>query len=114
MNISWGALIGTSIGICIFLGPFAFKDRRSKGGSNIRASIDVICLLGIVFLWVAGGRSLLYGLGIVVDEPPEIDASGGYQSAQTHSEHVRVSYLALGVGFIAAAWFIGKLYEKQK
>ena len=111
MDINWAAFVGTAIAICIFLCPFAYKDRREKGGSHIRATLDVLLVFGIIFLLIAGGSIALYGIGIVIDEPAQQLGSGGYESAKTHTEIVRFKYLLLGLGLIAAGLIIGKISE---
>jgi hypothetical protein len=56
----------------------------------------------------------MYGMGIIIDEPAQILGSGGYEPAQTHTEHVRIFYLLLGLGLMAAGWIIGKYFESRK
>jgi hypothetical protein len=114
MDISWGGFAGSALAICVFLGPFVYKGRRSKGGSHFRATLDVMLVFMILFLLIAGGSIALYGLGIVIDKPAQQLGSGGYEPAETHSEIVRVKYLLLGVGLIAAGWVIGKISELRE
>jgi len=71
-------------------------------------------LFGILLLWITGGSSAMYGMGIIIDEPAQILGSGGYEPAQTHTEHVRIFYLLLGLGLMAAGWIIGKYFESRK
>ena len=114
MTINWTGAIGTALGICAFLGPFAYKDRRSKGGSHFRAILDVALLFLLLVLWIAGGSNALYGIGLVVDEPPQILGGGGYDPGRSHVEHLRLPYLAVGLVLMAAAWTIGKVSELRK
>lgn len=114
MTITWSGAIGSALGICIFIGPFAYKERRSRGGSHFRAILDVGLLFLLLLLLIVGGCNALYGIGIVIDEPPQILGSGGYDSGRSHVEHVRVPYLVLGLILIVAAWVIGKLSELRK
>jgi hypothetical protein len=114
MDINWGGFAASALVICVFLGPFAFKERRRKGGSHIRATLDVVLVFGILFLLIAGGSIALCGLGIVIDKPAQQLGSGGYEPAETHTETVRVRYLLLGVGLIAAGWVIGKISELRE
>ena len=88
MTINWTGAICTALGICVFLGPFAYKDRRSKSGSHIRAILDVTLVFILLVLWVVGGSNALYGIGFVVDEPPQILGSGGYDPGSSHMEHL--------------------------
>jgi len=111
MDINWGLFAGSALAICIFLGPFMYKERRRKGGSHIRATLDVAMVFVIIFLLIAGGSSVLYGLGIVFDKPAQIFGSGGYEPAETHTEIVRVRYLLLGMGLIGVGWVIGKVSD---
>ena len=111
MDINWGGFAGTALGVCIFLGPFAYKERRVKGGSHARATLDVVLVFGLLFLWIAGGSIALYGFGIVIDEPAQPLGSGGLKPAEAHTEVVRSMYLLLGVGLMAAGWVIGKISE---
>ena len=111
MDINWGVFAGSALGVCIFLGPFAYKDRRRKGGSHIQATLAVALVFGVLFLWIAGGGITLYGLGIVIDKPAQMLGSGGFEPAETHSEMVRGMYLLLGIGLMAAGWVIGKVSE---
>jgi len=114
MTINWSGAIGAALGICIFLGPFAYKDQRAKGGSHFRAILEVGLVFVLLLLWIAGGSNALYGIGLVVDEPPQILGSGGYDPGQSHLEHVRVPYLVLGLVLMAASWTIGKLSELRR
>ena len=114
MTVNWTGAIGTALGICLFLGPFAYKDRRSKGGSHVRAILDVGLVFVLLLLWITGGSNALYGLGLVIDEPPQILGSGGYDPGQSYWEHVSVPHLLLGLAIMAAAWIIGKLSELRK
>jgi hypothetical protein len=111
MKISWSGAIGTALAICVFLGPFAYKDQRSKGGSPFCAILYVGLVFVLVLLWIAGGSNALYGVGLVIDEPPQILGSGGYYPGQSHWEHARLPHLLLGLAMMAAAWIIGKLTE---
>jgi hypothetical protein len=114
MTINWSGAIGTALGISVFLGPFAYKDRRSKGGSHFRSIPEVGFVSVLLLLWIAGGSNALYGVGLVIDEPPQILGSGGYDPGQSHWEYVRVPHLLLGLAMMAAAWIIGKLSELHK
>jgi hypothetical protein len=114
MTVSWSGAIGSALGICIFLGPFAYKDRRAKGGSHFRAILDVGLVFVLLVLWIAGGSNALYGMGIIIDEPPQILGSGGYDPGRSHLEHVRVPHVVLGVILMAAAWGIGRLAELRR
>jgi|SRR5213080_2023151 len=114
MTINWGGAVASALGICIFLGPFAYKDRRSKGGSHFRAILDVGLVFVLLVLWIVGGSNALYGLGIIIDEPPQILGSGGLDPGQRHFEHVRVPYLMLGLVLMAAGLVIGKLSELRR
>ena len=111
MDINWGGFAGSALAVSIFLGPFAYKDRRRKGGSHFRATLDVALVFGILFLWIAGGSIALYGLGIVIDKPAQPLGSGGVEPAEVHTEIVRGMYLLLGIGLMAAGWVIGKVSE---
>ena len=114
MDINWGAFVGTAIAICICIGPFAYKDRCTKGGTHFRAALDVLLVFVIVFLWVAGGSITLYGLGIIIDSPAQPLGSGGFLPAETHMETAKVAYVLLGLGLMAAGFVIGKMSEMQK
>lgn len=111
MDINWGGFAGSALAVCIFLAPFAYKDRRRKGGSHIRATLDVVLLFGILFLWIAGGNFVLYGLGIVIYKPAQPLGIGGFEPAEARREVVRGMYLLVGIGLIAAGWVIGKVSE---
>jgi len=111
MKINWAGIIGTALGICVFLGPFAYKNQRSKVDSPFRAILYVGLVFVLLVLWIAGGSSALYGVGLVIDEPPQLLGSGGYDPGQSHWEYARLSYLLLGLVMMATAWIIGKLTE---
>lgn len=111
MDINWGAFAVIALAISICLCPFAYKKRREKGGSHIRATLDILLVFGILFLLIAGGSITLYGIGIIIDRPAQQLGSGGYEPAETHTEIVRVRYLLLGLGLIAAGLIIGKISE---
>ena len=114
VDINWGAFVGITIAICICIGPFAYKDRRTKGGTHFRAALDVLLVFAIVLLWVAGGSITVYGLGIVFDRPAQTLGSGGFSPAETHMETVRGAYVLLGLGLMAAGYAIGKVCELRK
>jgi len=114
MRINWGGAVASALAICIFFGPFAYKHRRSKGGSHFRAILDVGLVFVLLVLWIVGGSNALYGLGIVIDEPPQILGSGGLDPGQRHFEHVRVPNLMLGLTFMTAGWAIGRLSELRR
>ena len=114
MTINWSGASAGALGICIFLGPFVYKVRRSKGDTHFRAILEVGLVFVLLVLWIVGGSNALYGIGIVVDEPPQILASDAYDLGHSHFEHVRVSYLVLGLVLIAAACVIGKFMELRR
>ena len=114
MTINWTGAIGTALGICVFLAPFAYKDRRSKGGSHLWAILEVALVFLLLVLWIAGASNALYGIGLVVDEPPQILGSGGYDPGRSHMEHLRLPYLAVGLALMAAGWITGKVMELHK
>ena len=66
----------------------------------------------IVVLWIAGVSTALYGIGLVVDERPQILGSGGCDPGRRHVEHLRLPHLAVGLMLMAAAWTIGKTVER--
>ena len=109
MTLNWEGAIGTTLGILIFLGPFAYKDRRSRGSSHFLAIMEVGMLFVILLLLIVGGSNALYGLGVVIDEPPQILGSGGYYPGQRHFEDVSIPHLVLGLVLMAAAWILGTL-----
>jgi hypothetical protein len=111
MTINWTGAAGTALSICVLLGPFVYKDRRTNGASRVRAILDVGLIFLLLVLWIVGGSNALYGLGMVVDEPPQILGSGGYDPGRSHTEHWRPQYLAVGLVLMAVAWTIGKLNE---
>jgi hypothetical protein len=88
-------------------------DERS-GGSHVRAALDVGLLFAVLLLWILGASNALYGLGYVVDEPPEILGSGGLDAGQSHFEHIKVSHFFLGLALMAAGWVVGRLVESRK
>jgi hypothetical protein len=109
MEINWVGFAGSALAICIFLCPFAYKERRRQGGSHIRATLDALLMFGIVFLLISGGSITLYGTGIVIDTPAQPLGSGGYEPAETHMERIKIGYLLFGVGLIVAGCLIGKI-----
>ena len=114
MVVDWPGAAGTAAGICIFFGPFAYKERRDSGGSHVRAALDVGLVFIVLLLWIVGASNALYGLGYVIDEPPEILGSGGLDAGQSHLEHMRPSHFFLGLVLMAAGWVVGRLAESQK
>jgi hypothetical protein len=113
MIVNWLTAAGTAAGICIFLGPFAYKERRNKGGSRFRAGLDVGLLFVLLLLWIVGGSNALYGLGYVIVEPPDILGSGGLDVGQSHFGHIRLSNLFLGLALMVAGWLLGRLSERR-
>ncbi len=113
MVVNWPGAAGTAAGICVFFGPFAYKDRRNKGGSQFRGVLDIGLLFVLLLLWIVGASNVLYGLGYVIDEPPEILGSGGLDPGQSHSEHIRLSNVFLGLLLMVAGWVLGRLSERR-
>ena len=111
MTVDWRGAAGTATGICIFFGPFAYKDARSSGGSRVRAVLAVGVLFIVLLLWILGASNALYGLGYVIDEPPEILGSGGLDLGTSHFEHVRPWHLLLGLMFMFIGSVFGKIAE---
>lgn len=112
MTINWSGVIGTALGICVFIGFFAYKDQRSKGSSPFHAILYVGLVFVLLLLWIAGGSNALYGVGLIIDEPPQLLGSGGYDPGQSHWEHARLPHLLVGLAMMAAAWIIGKLTDR--
>lgn len=111
MVVNWLGAAGTALCICAFLGPFAYKGQRDKGGSHFRATLDVGLVFVLLLLWIVGGTNVLYGVGLVIDEPPEILGSGGLDAGQSHFEHVRIAHLVFGLALIGGAWLLGRFSE---
>lgn len=114
MVVNWPGAAGTAFGICAFLGPFAYKDRRNKGGSHFRAALNVGLLFVVLLLWTLGASNALYGLGYVIDEPPEILGSGGLGAGQSRFEHIRLSHFFVGLTLMVAGWLLGRIGESRK
>ena len=114
MVVNWPGAAGTALGICAFLGPFAYKDRRNKGGSHFRAALTVCLLFVLLLLCILGGSNALYGVGVVIDEPPEILGSGGLDAGQSHFEHIRIPHLMIGLALMPAAWLLGRFAESRR
>jgi hypothetical protein len=113
-TINWAAFLGSAVAICIFIGPFAYRDRRAEGGTHCQAVLAVVLVFALVFLWIAGASSIIYGIGVVIDNPAQPLGSGGYLSAETHLEPSRAAYILLGLGLMAAAFLIGKVCELRR
>ncbi len=114
MVVNWTGAAGTAAGICVFFGPFAYKDRREKGGSHVRAALDVGFVFVLLVLWIVGASNALYGLGYVIDRPPEILGSGGLDDGESHLEHMRFSYFIFGLALMTAGWLLGRFYQSRR
>jgi hypothetical protein len=56
----------------VFLRTFHIQGQAKQGGSHVRAALDVGLLFIVLLLWIVDASNALYGLGYVIDEPPEI------------------------------------------
>ena len=114
MTISWTGAIGTALGTCVIVGPFVYSRCRSNGDPQFRSILEVALVFVLLVLWIVGGSNALYGLGYVVDQPPQILGSGALDQGRSHMEHLRVPNLGVGLVLMAAAWTIGALFQRRE
>jgi hypothetical protein len=116
MQIDWGGIVRyvalSVLGLYIILGPFAYKQARDQGNSRIAAITRAILVYILICLWIAGGGSVVYGIGMAVDRPDESCGIGCIDPGEGHWQNPRLLFMLSGVALIAAAWFLGKFMER--
>jgi hypothetical protein len=116
MGTDWSSILRyvalSALGLYVILGPFAYKQARDQGNSRIAAIARAILLFILICLWIAGGGSVVYGIGMAVDRPDESCGIGCIEPGVGHWQAPTLLFVLLGVVLVSAAWFLGKSMER--
>ena len=111
MDLNVGGIAATTFGVYIFLAPFAYKEARDHGRGRFPSAVFTILCYGLLFLWIAGASSALYGVGLVFGTAGHFEGSGGYSPGEAHWEPPHGAFLLAGLGMMTAGWVTGKALE---
>lgn len=111
VEVGWGRLALYALCFYIPLAPFAFMSAREEGNRIAVAITRTVVLYAFVFLWIAGGSFILYGIGMAFGSPAESCGIGCVEPASGHWETPNLTILILGLAFIAIAWWLGRAAE---
>ncbi len=110
-EIDWRHLALYTLAFYIPLAPFAYKFARDERNGRIAAIARAGLLYVFVFLWIAGGSFILYGIGIVFERPTESCGIGCIEPGSGHWESPNPAILILGLVSILTAWWLGRAVE---
>jgi hypothetical protein len=116
VNIEWGRMARgialAVLGLYAIYTPFAYKFARDEGYGRVVALAHVIIFYVLFCLWVAGGASAVYGLGMVIDHPDETCGIGCVVQGDGHWQMPQGAFILLGAILMLVAWFLGKSMER--
>ena len=110
-EIDWRHLALYTLVFYIPLAPFAYKFARDERNGRLAAIARAGLLYVLVFLWVVGGAFVVYGLGMVFDRIDQSCGIGCIEPGSGHWQGPNFGLLLFGLGFILAAWWLGRAME---